>query len=218
MARIIQRSLRREKDAAQLPVTDQLKGKRVFLGPPGSVAYDTSKQIIEASTGLKVDTDMNTVKLGWDAASQSFQDGHVDVYFNPTLAPSPLITQFALTRKLRLLDIERERVPELLTKPGYRLTEIPNTVYGDALANKGSVRALLVTAGVATNVMLSEEAAYLMTKAFWEHLAVAAKSTSMLQSVRLENALDDMNMPLHPGAARFYREQGMTIPAALLAQ
>jgi TRAP-type uncharacterized transport system substrate-binding protein len=72
---------------------EELKGKRVYLGPPGGAAYVTTSRLIEAVTGMKPDKDYEVARLGWDAASQSFQDGHIDVYFNPTLAPSPVISQ-----------------------------------------------------------------------------------------------------------------------------
>lgn len=58
---------------------EDFKGKRIFLGPPGGVAYETARLLIEAMTGYKAGEDYDVVSLGWDAASQSFQDGHIDV-------------------------------------------------------------------------------------------------------------------------------------------
>lgn len=195
---------------------DQIRGKRVYLGPPGSVAFDTTQRIVALMTGLKADQDYTAIKLGWDAAAQSFQDGHVDVYFNPTLAPSPVVAQLALVRKLRWIDIDPARLSELLARPGYRVVQIEPDVYGDGLANEAPVAALRMTASMGTNSALSEEAVYAMTSAFWKHLGTYAASSPVLRNVRLEEALADANTPLHPGAARFYREQGMTIPAELL--
>jgi TRAP-type uncharacterized transport system substrate-binding protein len=58
---------------------------------------------------------------------------------------------------------------------------------------------------------------YAVTKAFWENLEARAKSTPMLRQIKLEDAFLDINAPLHPGALRYYPEQGLDIPAAALS-
>jgi TRAP transporter TAXI family solute receptor len=201
---------------------DDLKGKRVFNGPPGGVATITSQKIIEAATGLKPDKDYQVVKLGWDAAAQSFQDGHIDVYVNSTLAPSPVISQMALTRPIRLLSIPQEALSTpgmqaLLKTPGYKIGQIPADIYGENQVNKEGVAALKAMVAVATHKGVSDEAIYRMTKAFWEGLEQQTRRVPQLRAVEKANALEDLNMPLHPGALRYYREIGLEIPEAATA-
>ena len=60
---------------------------------------------------------------------------------------------------------------------------------------------------------LDEEVVYQVTKAIWEHVDELHEAAAwMKDTVALENALELIPMRLHPGAERYYREIGMTIP------
>jgi TRAP transporter TAXI family solute receptor len=192
-----------------------IKGKRVFVGPPGSATRRTVVQLIEAVTGYKAGTDYTTVKLGWDAAAQSFQDGNLDVYFNPTNAPSPAISQMALTKKIRLLGIPKgdlennDDITALIKRPGFRVTQIKPNTYGENQVNTDDVYTLAVTVGISTNKNVPEDTIYKMTKTFWENITAQYDNTPWLSNISVDKALVDLNMPLHPGAERYYREIGL---------
>ncbi|MGP9535742.1 MULTISPECIES: TAXI family TRAP transporter solute-binding subunit [unclassified Halomonas] len=198
---------------------DDIGGKKVFLGPPGSAAYQTAKLYIEGMTGFEPEEDYDVVSLGWDAAAQSFQDGHIDVYFNPTLPPSPVISQITLTNEIRLLGIPDEKLNDpnmqpVLERPGFRIGEIPVDAYGDGLVNEGNIRSVGITVGLAVNKDVPETAVYDMTKAFWEGLDLRAAQIPVLKNITLDDVFVDINTPLHAGAERYYREVGLEIPEA----
>ena len=200
-----------------------IKGKRVFLGPPGSASVTSTSALLKAATGYEAGKDFEAVKLGWEAATQSFQDGHIDVYFNFTLPPSPAITQIAMMRDIRLLDIpaearENEEMKKLTSRPGFRLGTIPAGTYKSGQVNANDVAAVEVRATFATHKDMSEQAIYDMTKAFWENVGAHAKNMHQLSKLRLEDVFTDLNMPLHPGAVRYYQEQGMEIPEVALGK
>ncbi|CZF84532.1 TAXI family TRAP transporter solute-binding subunit [Grimontia marina] len=192
-----------------------IKGKRVFIGPPGGVARRTSQTIIEAATGYKAGEDYTAVKLGWDSAAQAFQDKNIDVYFNPTNAPSPVISQVALTNKLRFLGISKDvaetdpKLKKLLSQPSYRLAELASDAYGPNQVNSEPVYTVGVTVGIMTNKDLSEEAIYAMTKTFWQNVEKDAENAPWLRNISLDAAFTDLNMPLHVGALKYYQEIGI---------
>jgi len=192
-----------------------IKGKRVFAGPPGGVARRTVETMINAVTGLKAGKDYTSVKLGWDSASQAFQDKNIDVYFNPTNAPSPTISQIALTNKVRFLGIPKQDIEnndiikKLIAKPGYKMTSLAADAYGANQVNEHPVYTIGVTVGIATNAKTSKETIYHMTKAFWENIEQQAIHSPWLRSINLDSAFEDMNMPLHQGAQRYYQEIGL---------
>jgi len=196
---------------------DDAKGKRVFLGPPGSAAYSTMVRLFEAVTGLKADEDYEAVKLGWDAAAASFQDGNLDVYCNPTNAPSPVLTQIAVTNPIRFLGIpadqlETDAVKALANRPGFGLGTLPAGIYGDNQVNDDDTTTLRVTVGIVTNETADEEMIYDMTKTFFDGVAEMQGSAPWLKAITPEAAVADLNMPLHPGALRALEELGVTIP------
>ena len=56
---------------------------------------------------------------------------------------------------------------------------------------------------------VKEETAYQMTKAIYENLGELAAAHAAARAIKLESALEGMPVPLHPGAARYYRESGL---------
>ena len=67
--------------------------------------------------------------------------------------------------------------------------------------------------GVGARLDLNEETVYRITKAFWENLPQAVEKAAYMKRVTKEYAVRDGGLPLHPGAARYYREIGLDIPA-----
>lgn len=62
---------------------------------------------------------------------------------------------------------------------------------------------------------VSEDAVYEITKAVWENLSALHEIHRATSDVSLDKALIGLGAPLHPGAARYYREQGVEIPPEL---
>lgn len=204
-------------ESSGITALDQVRGKRVFLGPPGSAAFTTMSQFLTAVTGLVEGTDYEAVKLGWDAAAASFQDGNLDVYCNPTNAPSPVFTQIAVTNPIRFLGIpeaslESEAVKAIANRPGFGLGILPAGIYGENQQNEGDVTTLRVTVGIITNEAADEEMIYAMTKTFFEGVAEMAGTAPWLNAITPQGAVADLNMPLHPGALRALEEMGVEIP------
>ena len=83
---------------------EDVRGKRVFLGPPGGGAWAAAAEWFEAAGGLKAKEDFENVKASWSSAFQGFQDRQFDVLVTGGIAPYPQIEQLALTSKLYLLD------------------------------------------------------------------------------------------------------------------
>ncbi|MCE9664698.1 TAXI family TRAP transporter solute-binding subunit [Halomonas sp. M5N1S17] len=196
-----------------------LQGKRVFTGPPTGQARQTVEPLIEGVTGYKAGEDYRAINISWDAAAQSFQDGNIDVYFNPTQAPSPILTQIAMANKIRFLSIpetEEGDLEAVLSRPGFRIAELPAGIYGDNQVNTEPARSIQVTIGMATNKDMPEEAIYAMTKAFWENLEEKQNAIPQMRNLSLDTVFQDMNTPLHPGALRYYQEVGLDIPDNLV--
>ena len=61
-----------------------------------------------------------------------------------------------------------------------------------------------------------EEIVYNLTRLLWDNLATLQEIHSATKAMAIEVALNGIPVPLHPGALRYYREQGVEIPAHLL--
>ena len=198
-----------------------IKGKRVFLGPPAGAAVRTTSLLLKAVTAYQAGEDFEQVKLSWSAASQSFQDRQLDVYIVPTNVPSPVITQVALSNQIRMLGIPEDRlespeVKQLIARPGFSFDEIAPDAYGENQMNTDKVITLGVTVGIGTHKDLPEETIYQMMKAFWEGLVEVQEETPWMRRIDTAGAFKDLNMPLHSGAVRYFKEIGLDVPAEFI--
>ena len=92
-----------------------LKGKKVFIGPPGSAAARNNTLTIKAQTGYTPGKDFEIIKMGWGPAQNAFLDRKFDVYYAPNgNPPTSQVQQVALTNKIRLLGLD----PKLNNTPG----------------------------------------------------------------------------------------------------
>ncbi|MEQ9814319.1 MAG: TAXI family TRAP transporter solute-binding subunit [Azospirillaceae bacterium] len=199
---------------------NDLEGRRVFLGPPGGGALATAIAMVEAATGLETDTDMEVVQVGWDAAAQAFQDGQLDVYVNPTNAPSPVIQQIAFARPIRIIGLspemmEREALQTLINRPGGTLDVIEPGTYGEGQVNEAPITTIGSNVSIGTRVELDADLVHSLVSAFWDNVRDYDDGSPWMGRVRIEDALVDLNYPLHPGALAYYEEIGVEVPDAL---
>ena len=191
---------------------EDIAGRKVFAGPPGGAAKRVCLGNIKDASGLVGGKDFEAVDFGFDAAIQAFQDDKIDVIVLSTNVPSSSVSQFALTKKIRLIDID---VTKLKINPliGRTINVIAPDAYGDNQVNTSPTRTHGALVNFSARMDLDEEVVYQVTKAIWEHVAELHEAAAwMKDTVSLENALELIPMRLHPGAERYYREIGMAIP------
>ncbi|MEX0957110.1 MAG: TAXI family TRAP transporter solute-binding subunit [Rhizobiaceae bacterium] len=204
-------------DSGMLKPSD-IKGKRVFLGPPGGGAWAAARDWIKILTGYEPDKDYENVKASWSSALQGFQDRQFDVYVTTGIAPFPQIEQLSLTSKLRLLGLTKEEfesnteAKEYTEIRGEEVGIIPAGIYGGGVVNEEDVYTLGAAVGVTARADLDEDVVYRITKAYWEAKEAAAADSPWLKDITLEYALQDGGMSLHPGALKYYQEIGAEIP------
>lgn len=203
-----------------------IKGKRVFLGPPGGGAFNTAKAWIKATTGLEAGSDYEPIKASWGAALQGFQDRQFDVYITGGIPPYPQIEQLAQTSSIRILGLSKDEADQVLntgksaaksmvTALGRNMDVIPADAYGAGVVNTSDVYTIGSLVGVVARSDLSEDAVYQITKAFWDNIEAMRESAPYMAQVTLETAFSADNLKLHPGALKYYEEAGADVPAAL---
>lgn len=195
----------------------QIKGKRVFIGPPGGAATLVALSIIEGATGYKPGEDYKMAKLDWGSGAQAFQDGQVDLYIGPTELPSASIEQLVLLQKVRFLGIpdeamDSEPMKDVLSLPGRTIMQIPPDIYGDNQVNTEAVNTVGTWVSLGTHKDVDEDLVYQITKTIFENLQTFHAAARFMEAVNLDNALRQMNGKLHPGALRYYREIGADLP------
>ena len=196
-----------------------IKGKRVFTGPPSGAAGIMSELMINIITGYKPNKDYKAIRLPWGGGLQAMMDGKLDVYVRPAAAGSASILQLGGKKNFRLLGASKELVEskawERYTKrPGRTTGVIPAKTYPRQLG--GDVITGGATFIFAVRKALSEKQVYQMTKTIWEKLPEIHASAETLKQIKKETPFLGVNAPLHAGAIRYYQESGFKIPSRLI--
>ena len=194
---------------------EDIKGKKVFLGPPGGGAWNASNQIIHALTGYKPNKDYDNVKASWSSAFQGFQDRQFDVYITGCIDPCPQFEQITVTSTLRFLGAtaaDQDRLNKAIV-PGRFKGVIKKNAYGDKQANAQDIYTVGAIVGVTVRHDLPEETVYAITKTFWDGVKAERANTPWLSDITLDFALQKGPMPLHAGAFQYYEEIGLKVPA-----
>ena len=186
-----------------------LKGKRVSLGELGSgTAADATVLLAAAGFGEKA---LIRRYLRPGPAAEQLREGSLDAMFLVGGYPVPAIRELAAAVPIRLVPIEGKIVDALKKDFNfYRLTELPAGSYPgvDSATPSLGFSALWVV-----NADVDADLVYAITQSLWNPATatVLAKLDPIGSRIRLDHALDGLSVPLHPGAARFYREAGKNL-------
>lgn len=185
-------------------------GKRVYIGPPAGAA---NAQIISlaAAGGLEADS-YEGIKAPWGAAAQAFQDGQFDVYVGSFPVGSQVVAELSLKRPIRILSIPMGTEPK--KGLGMEMSVIPAGTYPDQ-ANESDSASFLTLMFMGVNETMSDDLAYTMTKVYMESREEMGKNNRLLSHLASYSPFVGVTAPLHPGAIKYYEEQGISVPADL---
>ncbi len=198
---------------------EDLKGKTIFTGPPAGSASATSEALIKIITGYEAGTDYTPVRLSWGEGYAALADGKIDMMVRPAEIGSSNIEQFGLSGEFRILSIPEsvvgsQEMQALFGRPGRGMLQFQGDIYKGQLT-EGGITALGFTQFIGTNAGVSDDTVYAATKAFWDNLDEVHATAFFLKDVTPETAFTSINVPLHPGAAKYYDEAGIAIPDEL---
>jgi len=99
--------------------------------------------------------------------------------------------------------------PDVVAKvgdPAYKPAMIPAKTYE---GQDSDVAAVAIRNVLVTSEAVPEQEVYLMTKALFENLPTLVAAHNAARDIKLETATEGLAVPLHPGAARYYKEKGI---------
>ncbi|WP_017755288.1 TAXI family TRAP transporter solute-binding subunit [Calidifontibacillus oryziterrae] len=181
---------------------EDLKGKTVSVGAPGSGVLANAQQVLEIH-GLTFD-DLKAQNLSFDESTGGIQDGSIDAAFITAGAPTGAVEGLAATEDVVIVPITQEKIDELIAKyPYYAKDEVPAGIYGlTEPVSTVAVQAMLVCRDD-----LSEDLVYTMTKAIFENTDKITHAKGEL--IKAENGLNGVGIEVHPGAQKYYDEIGV---------
>jgi len=181
-----------------------LNGKRVGVAAAGSGTQVTVRKIIK-HYGIKA----NEQELGLGQSTQRLADGQLDAFFYAGGTPFAALIQLGSTKGFELYKFskaEQEAIHKII--PYYVESLIPAGTYESI---KYDVPTLAVNGQLITSADQPADLVYKITKALWNENTrkLLDKGHSKGKAIQLKTALKGVLIPVHPGAAKFYKEQGM---------
>jgi len=186
-----------------------LKGKRIGTGAPGSGTEIIALRILEAY-GLDPEKDVTREKLSVAESVNALKDRKIDAFFWVGGLPTAAVTDLAASpgMKIKLLD-HADAIPAMVKKYGplYVKGTIPAGAYpGQAKdAQVADVWNLLVV-----NEKMDEKLAHDVAQALFERKADLAAVHAEAKNLDLARQLElGSPVPFHPGALRYFSEKGL---------
>ena len=182
-----------------------LKGKTVSVGESGSGVYFNAIDVL-AAYDLTLD-DINPTYQSFGDSTEALQDGKIDAGFIVSGAPTTAITSLATNRDVYLVELDDEHIEKLVAaSPYYSKNVIPAAAYG--LDNDATTVA--VGAVVIANDDVKEDDIYNVCAGIFNNIDALAHDKK--NELSLDFATSVTAVPYHKGAAKYFSEQGYTVP------
>lgn len=186
------------------------------IGPKNSGTEGSGRQIFK---GLGVEPDnFSLAYMGYGASADAMQNGNIEGMNTPAGVPVSAVTRLYASMgadKVTVLNFTDEQMKK--ANGNYHLWTryvVPANTYP---GQSEPINTIAQPNFLATRADVSDDDVYQLTKALYENLGYLSAIHKATAAMSLEKAIAGLPVPLHPGAARYYQEQGIKIPSELIA-
>ncbi len=183
-----------------------LKGKALAAQPRGNTAEEITKQWLQVN-GLSYN-DLKMSFVSYTDAVTQVQDGNAAAFTLGTTIPSGAVMDLAAAREIKLLDLSDQLEPMRKLNPGYTLVTVPKGTYPK---QDKDVKVIGYATHIVASCKLPEDTVYAMTKAMAQNIPSMAAVNKSIHGLTPQMMAEDIGVPFHPGAAKFYKEAGVTV-------
>ncbi|MGE5483517.1 MAG: TAXI family TRAP transporter solute-binding subunit [Ignavibacteriales bacterium] len=193
------------RDNSPIKSLSDLNGKTVALGYAGGGSDVTGRYLLEF---YKIKPG-KIVNASWEDTGGMVKDGLVDVVFYLAGHPAGFIQELEISEKLRFLEVSDEDLNKFKeANPYYNIGTLKAGTY------KGMTKDLKVFQGwnfMICSPDLPEDFVYTAVKSVFDNISTIQAAHASFKQCAFEN-VQYMNVPLHPGAEKYYKEKGVTLP------
>ena len=186
---------------------EDLLGKRVNVGNPGSGTRGTMDVVMEAM-GWSYDQFSVVSELPAGEHGSALCDNNIDAFVYPVGHPSGNIQEVTTGCDVRLIAVDGDAIQALVEeRPYYRMATIPGGMYR---GNDDDVVTFGVGATFVTSATVADEVAYHVTRAVFENLDTFRELHPALSVLDpAEMVSDGLTAPLHDGTVAYFEEAGL---------
>ena len=194
---------RKEINAAKF---EDLKGKRVNIGNPGSGTRASMDELL-AALGWKISDFSLASELKADEHGPALCDNKIDAFYYGVGHPSANIQDPTTSCGAKLVSVSGPAVDKLLAdKPYYAKATIPGGLYS---GNPQDTQTYGVMATLVASAKTPDDVVYQLVKATFDNFEEFKKLHPAFANLKAEEMVKNgLSAPLHVGAVKYYKEKG----------
>ncbi|KJD18100.1 MULTISPECIES: TAXI family TRAP transporter solute-binding subunit [Vreelandella] len=186
---------------------DDLKGKKVSVGAPGSGNELNSRSVLEPN-GITYE-DFYPQRLNFNETADALGDGDIDAGIWSVPAPASSLISLSTTRDIRLLSMSDEEINHVLSdNPIYSRHTIPGGLYSGVDETTNTV---ILPNVIVTNKNVSEDLVYSIAKLIFENNDALVSVHPAARDTTVEFSISSMPIPFHEGVIRYFDEMGVSV-------
>lgn len=193
------------------------KGMAVAMGKENSGTLGSNK-VLMTGMGFDFENDFEFIYAGYGPSVDAMANGQAVGAGIPSGPPTSAITKLMSTNegKFTLLNVTAEEAAKM---DGGRNLWTPYTIAaGTYPGQTADVTTVAQPNFLAVNADVDEDHVYNLTKTIYENLPFLQAIHPATKAMDINAAMAGLPVPLHPGAARYYKEVGLDVPERLMAQ
>jgi uncharacterized protein len=190
---------------AKINTIADLKGKTLITQPKGNTAEAVTDAVLKIN-GMNYQSPKVQFQSSYTDAVAMLKDGHAQVMTMGTTAPASAIMDLASARDVKLVPVDDRTMAEMKKmNPGYNKLTIKAGTYPK---QDKDVEVIGYSTHIVASCDLPEDVVYKMTKAMASNVDAMAAVVKPIAGLTPKQMAVDIGVPLHKGAAKFYKEVG----------
>jgi TRAP transporter TAXI family solute receptor len=183
-----------------------IKGKAITTQQRGNTGELITRQMLEVN-GITYN-DVKVSFVGYTDSVNQMKDGHAQAFSLGTQIPAGSIMDLAAARDIKMIDQSDSYEKMRKLNPGYTLITIPKGTYPK---QDHDVKVIGYATHLVVSCKMPADQVYTMVKTIAANTKTLATVAKPIETLDAKGMAEDIGVPFHPGAAKFYKEAGITV-------
>lgn len=194
-----------------------MKGQTLSLGKKNSGTLG-SNMVLLTNLGADVEKDYKLIYVGYGPSADAMQNGQAAGMSTPAGSPVSAVTKAManMGTGITVLDFTDAQMKQ--ADGGMELWTRFVIPAGTYPSQEKDINTIAQPNFLAVRADVDEDAVYQITRTTYENLPFLNAIHAATKAMAIEKAISGLPLPLHPGAAKYYKEVGIQIPARLIVQ
>ena len=190
---------------------DDLKGKTISVGGPGSGDEAFAHVFFEGICGWEFDKDFTPAYLGSSESADAIRDGHAQAMTCLAQAPFSVMIEVVNAGKAKIIPVPQKYIDAICEKGDDPYASyIPGTIPANTFKGQpDEIPSFSAATIFGVSAEVDDDVVYEVTKYIWENIDELTPLHAALAEMKIEDVKDIADLPIHPGALRYYQEVGI---------